>query len=143
MSPEELKKRNIESEFIYSTSRSSGPGGQNVNKVNTKVELRFSLISTSFISEAEKEIIFRKLKNKINNEGEMILTSQSERTQLLNKTVVTEKFFDLVSKALTVPIKRRATRPTLSSKFKRLDEKKNRGFIKKLRKDSGGSSDDQ
>lgn len=143
MSPEELKKRNIESEFIYSTSRSSGPGGQNVNKVNTKVELRFSLISTSFFSEAEKEIIFRKLKNKINNEGEMILTSQSERTQLLNKTVVTEKFFDLVSKALTVPIKRRATRPTLSSKFKRLDEKKNRGFIKKLRKDSGGSSDDQ
>lgn len=143
MSPEELKKRNIESEFIYSTSRSSGPGGQNVNKVNTKVELRFSLISTSFFSETEKEIIFRKLKNKINNEGEMILTSQSERTQLLNKTVVTEKFFDLVSKALTVPIKRRATRPTLSSKFKRLDEKKNRGFIKKLRKDSGGSSDDQ
>jgi ribosome-associated protein len=141
MNPEELKYRNFESEFVFSTSRSGGPGGQNVNKVSTKVELRFSINSTLLLSETEKEMIFKKLKNKINKEGELLLVSQSERTQLRNKEVVTEKFYDLVAKALTVPLKRRKTRPTLSSKLKRLEEKKNRGFIKKLRKDSGGTSE--
>ncbi len=142
MSPDELKKRNIETEFLYSSSRSGGPGGQNVNKVSSKVELRFSVILTSLFSETEKEIIFKKLRNKINNEGELILVAQTERTQLMNKKVVTEKFYELLSKALTLPKKRNPTRPTLSSKIKRLDGKRSRGIIKKLRKDSGGSPDD-
>jgi len=137
MSPEELKNRNIANEFIYSTSRSGGPGGQNVNKVSTKVELRLNLLLTTLFSATEKELIRIKLRNKINNEDELILVSQSERTQLLNKEVVTEKFYDLVSKALTLPKKRRSTQPTLSSKVKRLETKKIRGSIKKLRKDTG------
>lgn len=139
MNPVELKSRNFESEFLYSTSRSSGPGGQNVNKVSTKVELRFNLLFTSILSEEEKEIIFNKLKNKINKEGEIILVSQSERTQLMNKIAVTEKFWELVSKALTMQKKRRSTRPTHSSKIRRLESKRNRGIIKKLRKDSDSS----
>jgi len=140
MNPDELKNRNFENEFIYSTSRSSGPGGQNVNKVSSKVELRYNLLLTSILTQEEKEMIFVKLKNKINKENEIILVSQSERTQLMNKIAVTEKFYDLISKALTVPIKRKNTRPTLSSKLRRLDLKRNRSDIKKLRKQSGDSS---
>jgi ribosome-associated protein len=139
MNPEELKVRNIEKEFVFATSRSSGPGGQNVNKVNTKVELRFNLQLTTGFSQTEKERLFKKLKKKINNEGELILISQSERTQLLNKIIVTEKFYEIVSKALTIPVKRISTRPTMSSKLKRLEKKKNRGQLKKLRKETGES----
>ena len=139
MNSEELKNRNFEKEFIFSTSRSSGPGGQNVNKVSTKVELRFSLVLTSVFTAEEKEIIYEKLKNKITRDGELILFSQSERTQLMNKIVVIEKFYDLISRALTVQKKRRSTRPTLSSKIKRLEGKRVRGNIKKLRRDSGQS----
>ena len=139
MNSEELKNRNFEKEFIFSTSRSSGPGGQNVNKVSTKVELRFNLILTAVFTEEEKELIFRKLKNKITKDGELVLVSQSERTQLMNKIVVIEKFYDLVSKSLTLQKKRRSTRPTLSSKIKRLEGKRVRGNIKKMRRDSGQS----
>ena len=137
MKPEELKDRNLESEFVFSTSRSGGPGGQNVNKVSTKVELRFSVYLTLLFSETEKELILKILKNKINKEGELILVSQSERTQLMNKKVAIEKFYDLISKALKVPVKRKSTRPTLSSKIKRVEKKRSRGGIKKLRKDTG------
>ena len=105
MTTEELKQRNLENEFVFSASRSGGPGGQNVNKVSTKVELRFSLLLTTSFSESEKELLFTKLKNKINNDGELILVSQSERSQLMNKNAVTEKFYELISRALTIPEK--------------------------------------
>jgi ribosome-associated protein len=141
MSPEELKSRNFEGEFIFSSSRSGGPGGQNVNKVNSKVELRFNVLSSAILSASEKENIMLKLKNKINNESELILVSQSERTQMMNKKMVMEKFYELISKALTLPVKRRPTKPTLTSKIKRLEDKRSRGFAKKLRKDTGDSSE--
>jgi ribosome-associated protein len=141
MNPEELKTRNLESEFLFATSRSGGPGGQNVNKVSTKVELRFNLDSTRMFTSEEKARLFIKLRNKINKDGEIILVSQTERTQLMNKNAVTEKFYILVSKALTIPLKRKPTRPTLTSKIKRLDTKKNRGHLKKMRNRSSESSD--
>ncbi len=141
MDTEELKTRNFESEFIFSASRSSGPGGQNINKVNSKVELRFNVQNTPLLSPEEKEIITRKLKKKINKEGELVLVSQSQRTQLMNKKMVTEKFYSLISKALTLPVKRRSTRPTKASIVKRLEQKHKLADRKKLRNKSGDVSE--
>lgn len=137
VTPEELRARNIESELVYSTSRSSGPGGQNVNKVNTKVELRFNINSSICLSDPEKELLSRKLKNRINKEGDLILASQSERSMILNKEKVTERFFIILAAALTLPRRRIQTSPTKSSRIKRLTEKRKRGIDKKLRKDPG------
>jgi ribosome-associated protein len=142
MKPEELEIRNFENEFVYATSRSSGPGGQNVNKVNTKVELRFSITNTTLLSDDEKELLFRKLAKKINIEGEIIFVAQSERTQLKNKKLVTEKFFLVISAALSLPPNRRSTRPTVASVKKRLEEKRSMGIKKKLRKITGDPSGD-
>jgi ribosome-associated protein len=133
MTPDELKERKPGPDFNFVASRSSGPGGQNVNKVSTKVELRLDLTSTLFFTEQEKELLVKKLKNKINKDGELILVSQSERSQLLNKEAVIEKFYDLVSKALTMPAKRKATKPTVASRRKRLEEKRNQADKKKSR----------
>lgn len=130
---EDLKKQ-LESEIVFSATRSSGPGGQNVNKVNTQVELRFSVKNSNLFEEKEKERIFLKLKNRINSEGELILTSQTGRTQLDNKEKVTEKFYDLIEKALTIPKKRKKTSPTLASRKRRLDSKKIQALKKKYRK---------
>lgn len=137
MTPEALKERNFEKWFVFSATRSSGPGGQNVNKVSTRVELRFDVHSSDLFFVDEKMIILEKLKNKINNKGELIISSQSERTQLMNKNKVVEKFYELVSKALTIPEKRTSTKPTKASKVRRIENKKWRGQIKKLRNPSG------
>ena len=134
MLPDELKSRKLEEEFIFSASRSSGPGGQNVNKVSTKVELRFSVINTLIFSEKEKALILKKLRNKINKEGELLLVSQDGRSQSENKNLVTEKFYDLIAKALTIPVKRIPTKPSYSSRIRRLDEKKIRSDVKRQRR---------
>lgn len=134
MKPEDLKKRSLESELQFSASRSTGAGGQNVNKVNTKVELRFSVISTLILSDEEKELIINKLKNRLNKDGELVLVSQEARSQLENKLAVTEKFYRLLASALTLPVPRKETRPTKASKLKRLESKKIRSTVKKFRR---------
>jgi len=130
----EERKRKLATEFIFSASRSSGPGGQNVNKVNTRVELRFSVISSSFLSSTEKHKIQIKLKNRINAEGELILVAQSERSQWRNREKVTAKFFELIEVALTPTKRRIKTSPTKASRVKRLDNKKKMSLKKQLRK---------
>jgi ribosome-associated protein len=136
MRPEELAERKLDDELVLITSRSSGPGGQNVNKVSTKVELHFNIQRSVRLSDHEKQLISVELKNKINRNGELILMSQSERSQLENKKRVIKKFYDLLSKAITVKKIRYQTRPTSGSKEKRIEEKKKRSEIKRLRKDS-------
>jgi ribosome-associated protein len=142
MSPEEIKYRIPRSEIIFSTSRSTGPGGQNVNKVNTKVEMRFNVLKSQCLSEDEKKRILFLLKNRMTSDGELFIISQSERTQLMNKKKVEERFFKLLAAALTEKRKRRSTIPTKASKTKRLEKKKKRGSVKRLRKDSGISDDE-
>jgi len=136
MTPAELRERIPLNEIIFTTSRSGGPGGQNVNKVNTKVELRFDVRNTFHLTENEKEKIFRRLKNRINTDGEMIVTSQSERTQFMNRKKAEEKFFGLLASALTEKSKRKPTAPTTASKRERLEKKKIRSTVKRLRRDS-------
>ena len=130
----ETLKKQLETELLFSAIRSSGPGGQNVNKVNTQVELRFSVKNTNLFSEEEKTLIFLKLKNRINLEGELIFTAQTARTQLDNKEKVVEKFYDSVEKALTIQKKRLKSTPTVASRLKRLEIKKNTALKKQLRK---------
>jgi ribosome-associated protein len=140
MNSDVLFQRNLDDELIFTTSRSSGPGGQNVNKVSTKVELRFNILKSLSLSESEKIIITAKLKKKINRAGDLIIVSQSERTQLRNKKKVIEKFYNLLSKALFIKPIRIKTKPTAGSKEKRLEVKKRRSVIKRSRRDSEASS---
>ena len=129
-----LERDVILKELSFKTSRSSGSGGQNVNKVSTKVELRFSIEDSILLTENEKDRIRIKLKNRISLEDILILSSDSERTQLRNKKKVIELFLELIEKALHKPKKRIKSKPTKASKEKRLKEKKIQSDKKKFRK---------
>lgn len=130
---EEIKKL-LEQTAMFSASRSGGPGGQNVNKVNSQVELRFSVANTTLFSEEEKARIFEKLKNKINSEGEIIITSQEGRSQLENRELVIQKFFQIIESALRVQRKRIKTTPSHASIKERLEIKKINAKKKQMRK---------
>ena len=111
-------------ELEFKAIRSSGPGGQNVNKVNTQVELRFNVKSSNLLSEMEKALILKKLTKRISKEGIIILVSQTRRSQIQNKEESVKKFYDLIEKALKPVKKRVSTSPSYSSVLKRLERKK-------------------
>jgi ribosome-associated protein len=134
MSESGIQERDLSGEFIYSSSRSSGPGGQNVNKVNTRVELRFNVNGSALLNDSEKAKIESALGNRINKDGFLILVSQTERSQTANKKKVTERFYKLLEKALMPVKKRKPTRPTLASKERRIESKKLQSRKKALRK---------
>ena len=130
-----IRDRNFQDEFVFQASRSGGPGGQNVNKVSSKVELRFNVATSALLTEDEKSVIQAKLANKINNLGELIIVSQTERSQLKNKEKVIEKFYLLIERALTPRKKRLKTNPTRASVERRLESKRVQSTIKAGRKD--------
>jgi ribosome-associated protein len=132
-----ISDRDFSHEFIFQSSRSSGPGGQNVNKVSSKVELRFNVAESQLLNEEEKALFFEKLANKINNQQELVLVSQKDRSQFQNKETVIEKFYSLLDKALTPPKRRYKTKPTRSSVEKRLESKRVLSEIKARRRGVG------
>lgn len=134
MTPEQLRKRIPENELVIVTSRSSGPGGQNVNKVNTKVEIRFKVTDSPNLTDEEKDLIHDRLKNRISASGILIIRSQSERNQFRNKEGAISKLYLLLSEALSEDPERVPTGPTRRSVEKRLNAKRKRGDIKKDRK---------
>ena len=124
MTLQELLKHDFSSEFQFQASRSGGAGGQNVNKVSTKVELRFNVLNSGILDETQKELLQKKCKNQINSESELIIVSQEERTQLRNKNTTIKKFKALLIKALTIPKKRLKVTPTAGMIAERLKNKK-------------------
>jgi ribosome-associated protein len=125
--------RDFSSELDFSASRSSGPGGQNVNKVSTKMELRFNVAGSLLLTVPEKELILEKLAARITASGELIVVSQSERTQLQNKEKVIEKFYMLITRALTPRKQRKPTMPSKASREERLEKKRQQSEKKERR----------
>ncbi len=124
----------LKSAIVFKTSRSSGSGGQHVNKVATKVELLFDLWAADALTQKEKQRIQEKLAARISQEGILRVVCQSTRSQLKNKRIAIEKFLDLLEKALIIPKKRKKAKIPKKIKEARLKSKKRQSEKKATRK---------
>jgi len=120
-------------ELSFKTSRSSGKGGQNVNKVSSKVELNFDVMNSALLDEIQKQKILLRLANRINKENILQIIVQSDRSQLRNKESAIEKFKELIASCFIEKKKRIKSKTPRSIKEKRLKSKKKRGEVKLLR----------
>ena len=124
----------ILSELSYKAVRSSGPGGQHVNKTSTKVEVIFFPFQSAGLDSDEKALMAQKLGNRISNEGRLVLFSDQSRSQVRNREDVTIRLKELLEQALVKPKKRKATKPSKAARQKRLDDKKHHSSKKAGRK---------
>lgn len=129
-----MDKEKIISEVTFKAVRSSGAGGQNVNKVSSKVVLTFDLNASQSLSEEEKELISHKLKSKLTLENILILNCDEDRSQLKNKEIVTKRFLEIITKALIIPKARKPTKIPTSVIEKRLKNKASNSEIKQNRR---------
>ena len=129
-----MDKDKIISELTFKAIRSSGAGGQNVNKVSSKVVLTFDVANSFALSDEEKELALKKLKSKLTLEGILILTCDEDRSQLKNKSIITKRFIEIIEKSLLVPKPRKATKIPRSVVEKRLKDKSTTAEIKQNRK---------
>lgn len=129
-----MKTEILASELNFKAVRSSGAGGQNVNKVSSKIVLIFDVATSLGLDEEEKHTLQTKLKSKISQENLLILTCDEYRSQLKNKRIIIKRFFEMLDKALEKPKKRIATKTTKGANEKRIQEKKKAGEIKAGRK---------
>jgi ribosome-associated protein len=129
-----MNKETIYKELHFKAVRSSGAGGQHVNKVSSKVELYFDLASSESLTEKEKQLLLKNLSNRINKEGILKIYSSESRSQHTNKEKVVKRLFKMIEKGLIVPKKRRPTKMSRAQKIKRLDNKTKHATKKILRK---------
>ena len=132
--PEEIAGRNFFPDLKFTTSRSSGPGGQHVNKLETRVTLRFNVVHSTVLSEEEKQHLLQKWAEKLTQDAELVISSQAQRSQLQNKEACLTKFRKLIKAAFTKPKPRRATQPTKASVRRRREDKQKQSQKKNLRK---------
>ena len=121
-------------EVTLTASRSSGPGGQNVNKVNSRITLWFDIAKSGSLDESQRARLFERLAGRITGEGILHVSSQKHRSQLANRDEAIARFAELVAGALRERARRKATRVSQAAKARRLEEKKRRSAVKKLRK---------
>lgn len=132
-----MDRENLIKELHFKASRSSGPGGQHVNKVSSKIELTFDVINSQHLSTRQKETLQEKLTNRINKEGVLLLFCDESRSQHKNKELAIKRFIEIISDALKRQKIRRATKPSRSSILRKTDNKKKNSAKKALRKKPG------
>jgi len=127
-------ERDFSSEFKITTARSSGNGGQNVNKVSSKVILRFNIPNSALLTTDEKQLLITNLDSRLTTEGDWIIVSQNSRSQLTNKEKCFEKFYKLLEIALIKPVPRKKVVMPKAMKIKRRENKQLRSEVKESRK---------